>query len=367
MGYSFCDSNRNRKGPKIATIERKLATVVYIEETKPIPNADRICAYRYRNWWVVDQIGKYNVGDKVIAIEIDSWVPHETAPFLTKEGSEPKEYLGVKGQRLKTIKLKGQISQGLIIASDDTHEIGNDVSESLGIIKWENLFIAERSNADCKGSFPSFLKKTDQERVQNIGELYDLWNTFEEWECTEKLDGSSMTVFHYNGEFGVCSRNFELKRNNDNRFWFAAARYDIEKKLSMIGKNIGIQGELIGPSIQGNPYNQSDFKFFVFDITDISEGKKLNPVDAQLFCKENGLDYVPVVNCPAINKECKTSIHDEMIKHASGMSILNKKTIREGVVFKPVLINGVKVQEYVSSEQKSFKVISNEYLLKKGD
>jgi RNA ligase (TIGR02306 family) len=89
---------------------RKLATIREIEEIKPIPEADKICAYRVDDWWVVDTINKYQVNDLVIYCEVDSWIPHELAPFLSK-GQEPREYNGVKGERLKTVKLRGQISQ----------------------------------------------------------------------------------------------------------------------------------------------------------------------------------------------------------------------------------------------------------------
>ena len=84
---------------------RKLATIQCIAEVKTIENADKIVAYRINGWWVVDSKDKYQVGDVVVYCEPDSWVPHELAPFLSK-GKEPREFEGVKGERLRTQKFK---------------------------------------------------------------------------------------------------------------------------------------------------------------------------------------------------------------------------------------------------------------------
>ena len=98
----------------MSDIERKMASVQKIAEIKPIEWADRIVAYRINGWWVVDSKDKYEVGDYVVFSEVDSWIPHELAPFLSK-GKEPREFEGVKGERLKTQKFKNQVSQGLIL------------------------------------------------------------------------------------------------------------------------------------------------------------------------------------------------------------------------------------------------------------
>ena len=94
--------------------ERKMATIRKISAIESIPEADRICTYVIDGWKVVDTIGKYNVGDLVVYCEIDSFIPNSIAPFLTAPDRSPKEYLGVKGERLKTKKLRGVISQGLM-------------------------------------------------------------------------------------------------------------------------------------------------------------------------------------------------------------------------------------------------------------
>ena len=94
---------------------RKLASVQRVLEKKQIAGACLIEAYRVNGWWVVDKKDAYEVGDLVVYCEVDSWIPHTLAPFLTKPGHSPREYLGVKGERLRTVKLKGQISQGLLL------------------------------------------------------------------------------------------------------------------------------------------------------------------------------------------------------------------------------------------------------------
>lgn len=169
-------------------IKRKLASIQKIEEIKPIEGADAIEAYRVLGWWVVSKKDEFKVGDLVCYFEIDSWIPHELAPFLSK-GNEPREYNGVKGERLRTIRLRGQVSQGLLLPihtvwtkhvdfhkfpeantwdwqSDwtDDEVIGLDVTAILGIQKWEAPLPAQLQG-QAKGTFPtSLIPKTDQER-----------------------------------------------------------------------------------------------------------------------------------------------------------------------------------------------------------
>lgn len=145
-----------------------MAEVLQIEEIKSIPGADKICSYRVLGWWVIDQINKYKVGDIIIYCSIDSFIPSDLAPFLTKPGHCPKTYNGVVGEKLRTIKLRKAISQGLILPLSvcDFIEselfVGLDVSYPLGIEKWEPPpeFVA----ADARGNFPSYCPKSDQER-----------------------------------------------------------------------------------------------------------------------------------------------------------------------------------------------------------
>ena len=194
---------------------RKLAKIVSIDSINPIEIADAIEVAIVGGCKVVTKKGDYSVGDLAVYLEIDSWVPTELAPFLSK-GKEPKEFNGVKGERLRTMRLRGQISQGLLlsrlVALNKVGEIHEDmdVTELLNIQKWERAPDTRSSNAfkangKPKGNFPERIHKTDQERVQNIKrELREAIESGERFEVTEKMEGSSMTVYKIDGVFGVC-------------------------------------------------------------------------------------------------------------------------------------------------------------------
>lgn len=352
---------------------RKLASIQRIVEIKPIEGADLIQAYRIDGWWVVDKKGAYQVGDLAIYLEVDSFVPTELAPFLSK-GKEPRVYNGIKGERLRTVRLRKQISQGLLLNPSilgDTHinffngsgrwaigvipegddkfsEFlfeGDDVTERLGIQKWEPP--PEFSHADAKGLFPSFIPKTDQDRIQNIGRNIEAAKAQNlKFEVTEKLEGSSLTAFLFEDQFGVCSRNLELKRSEDNTFWATAIRYGLEEKLRSLGREIALQGELIGPGIQGNIYKLTQFEFHIFDVYDIRAGKYLLPAERRAL-----LDALGLIHAPVIETEFELTTVPEMIKMADGLSALYE-TLREGIVFKQI------------DGDMTFKAISNEYLIK---
>ena len=153
---------------------RKMASIQVIEEIQPIEGADKICAYRIKGWWVVDQINNYVVGDRVIFCEVDSWIPHELAPFLSKS-SGPREYLGVLGNKLRTVRLRKQLSQGLILplhkmGEYTQYEVEDDVSEVLGIVKYDPPQRGGMTGMP-RGNFPSFIRKTDQERCVAKGTM----------------------------------------------------------------------------------------------------------------------------------------------------------------------------------------------------
>jgi RNA ligase (TIGR02306 family) len=346
---------------------RKMASIQKIAEVKAIPDADKICAYRVNGWWIVDQVGKYVVGDLVVYAEPDSFIPSTLAPFLTKPGHFPKTYLGVEGEKLRTIRLRKQLSQGLLLpftpeiaikglgagpgAKFSDYE-GADVSEFLGIVKWEAP--PEFTSADARGSFPSFIIKTDQERVQNC--FRDMEEHFEHqtWEVTEKCEGSSMTVYQRQGDFGVCSRNLDLKESEDNTFWKMAIELGLKEKLIEGGLNIAIQGELCGPGIQGNIYNLTKHMFFVFDIFDIDKFEYFNPHERRFHTALLGLTDVPVLEREAnlVGHTCES-----LLSKADGQSVLGLiGCLREGEVYK---LN--------SNRRISFKAVSNKYLEKVKD
>lgn len=336
---------------------RKMASIRKIGEINAILGADAIEVATVDGWKVVVKKGEYTAGDLVVYCEIDSWIPTELAAFLSK-GKEPREYNGVKGERLRTVKLRGQLSQGLLlprqVALDKVGEIaeGMDVTELLGIQKWEPVIPAQLAG-QVRGNFPSAVPKTDQERAQNlIKEIFEAYSDGHLFEVTEKLEGSSCTMYLDNDrEFHVCSRNLDLKYDENNAFWKAAIKYDVENKMKGWDyQGYAIQGELVGPGIQGNIYKLTDLDFFVYDIYDAVRGYYLNPKARQSVVKELGLKHVPVL---ANDKDLGTGEVDYLLSLADGKSVLGDITgpLREGLVYKDML-GGM-----------SFKVISNAYLL----
>lgn len=345
---------------------RKMATVRRIDDIRPIPDADAIECAVVGGWTVVVRKGEFTAGELAVYCEIDSWIPTEIAPFLSK-GQEPREYEGIKGERLRTVKLRGQLSQGLLLPLKDVWKDwlaenikkhvreGDDVSESLNIKKYDAPIPAQLAG-EVKGAFPDFIPKTDQERIQNLSAELDAWRQQADfWEVTEKLDGSSMTVYVRDDEVGVCSRNLELKRDHNNSLWKAVYQQGIEEVLvayqSFDNCNIALQGELIGEGIQGNPYKIKGQKFFIFDIYNIDQGRYFTSSERLKFCESTGLAHVPVIDRGGL------LIHslDRILAGAEGTSELNTTTEREGLVFKRC------------DGAVSFKAISNRFLIKTGN
>ena len=334
-------------------MERKLASVRKISDLSPIEGADKIEVATIDGWKVV--VAKdvnHKVGDLVVYCEVDSFLPiREEFEFLRK--SSYKKMGDQEGFRLKTIKLRGQLSQGLILPfhvlpfGEGFHE-GQDVTEVLGIIKYEPPVPAELAGK-VKGLFPSFLRKTDEERVQNLASEYEEYRTSDhKFYVTEKLDGSSATFYLRNGEFGVCSRNLELLETEGNTFWKVARELNLENKMKSLGKNISIQAELIGESVQGNPYKIKGQTIRCFNLYNIDTQEYSSLTEFKDTVEMLGLETVPVLDT---NFKLPDTI-DELLKFADSKSELNPNYDREGIVIRTL------------DRKISFKVISNKFLLK---
>lgn len=335
-------------------MERKLASIRHITDIQPIEGADKIELATVDGWKIVvaKDVG-HKVGDWVVYCEIDSFLPiRPEFEFLRK--SSYKKMGDQEGFRLKTIKLRGQISQGLIlpisIFGDFTWTAyeGLDVTERLGIVKYEPPIPAELSGK-VKSTFPSFITKTDEERIQNLVKYFQNWKESDkEFYVAEKLDGSSATFYIKNGEFGVCSRNLDLLETEGNTFWKVARELDIEDKLKILNENIAIQGELIGEGIQGNPYKIKGHTVRFFNAYDISKQERI-PFEYFLkLINALGLETVPILDQ---NFKLPDTIYD-LLDYAEDKSALNDQTEREGVVIRS------------TDGTISFKVISNKFLLK---
>ncbi len=319
-------------------MERKLATIREITDIRPIEGADMIELASVGGWNVVvaKNVG-HKIGDKVVYCEIDSFLPiREEFEFLRK--SSYKKMDDQEGFRLKTIKLRGQVSQGLILPISVVpivqfatgHDLpeGLDVTEMLGIVKYEPPIPAELSGK-VKGGFPSFLRKADEERIQNLVKEYEEYKltSKHQFYMTEKLDGSSATFYMNDGVFGVCSRNLELLETEGNTFWKVARELDLENKLKDKG-NICLQGELIGEGIQGNPYKIKGQTVHFFNGFDIDTQTRMNINDFLILLDELELLSVPILDVVFLLPDTV----EGMLKLAEDKSRLNKLTEREGVV-----------------------------------
>jgi len=343
---------------------RKMATIRKIDALRPIEGADTIECAIVGGWTVVAKKGEYTAGDLAVYCEIDSFIPTAIAPFLTKAGQYPKTFEGVEGERLRTMKLRGQLSQGLLLPLsvltmvDSLLFEGLDVSIPLGIIKYEAPVPAQLAG-EVRGMFPSFMPKTDQERIQNLSAEFAQWQTNKlTWEVTEKLDGSSMTVYVNGDDHGVCSRNLNLKDTEGNSLWKVAHRDQIISAIFESGRNLAVQGEIVGEGIQGNAYKIKGQSFYVFDIYDIDAGRYLNPVERKEFCDLYGIMHVPVLAYKAeLYDTLGIATIEQVLKFAEAKSVMGDITgpEREGLVFK------------CHEREVSFKAISNKFLLKTKD
>lgn len=332
-------------------MERKLASPVVIDDVQPIEGADLIEVATVKGWKLVIKKGEFKIGDHAVYCEIDSFLPvKEEFEFLRK--SSFRRMGEQEGFRLKTMRMRGQISQGLLLPihllEGYTYQLGEDVSARLGVIKYEPPMPAALGGI-AKGLFPSFIPKTDEERIQNLSADYEKFKQHTFY-VTEKLDGSSVTYYLNEGSFGVCSRNLDLEESEENSFWKVAGKEDIAAKLAALGKNIAIQGELIGEGVQGNPYGLRGQTVRFFNAFNIDEYRYFGLEEFTALITSLGLQTVPILE---LNYTLPASL-DELLTIADGASVLSpqgKLVEREGLVIR-------------STDRKiSFKVISNKFLL----
>lgn len=359
---------------------RKLASIQRIASLSPIEGADKIVKATVLGWEVVVQKGSFKEGDLVVYCEVDSILP-EKPEF---------EFLRERKFRIKTIKLKGQVSQGICfpmsILKNSGYKEGYDVTDVLGITKHDPQALLEQKEADRIASiqknrltkffmrypwyrrlvfkpsrlpFPAWIKKTNEDRIQLFPNICtDKADSV--FSITEKIDGQSGTFFVIKNDakwqfwkpylFGVCSRNFQLLRDDGQSYWDVAKTYDIKRSLIELSKRLEfnsavIQGEIIGPKIQGNKYKVSHNMLYVFNI--IFRSKPMPTFEHGYWAEYLGLTTVPLVDSDV---HLKKSI-PEMVEYSKGNSILNDSVPREGIVCR-------------DDRGTSFKVINPDFLLK---
>jgi len=363
--------------------KRKLATIRKVKEIRPIPGADKIELAIVDGWQCVIRKGNFKPGDYGVYFEIDSFLPIEydnkRYEFLKdscyRELENQNPGYRDKGYRIKTIKLRGQLSQGLLMPINEfpeligemgvstLSELKADFSKTLNVTIYHTP-IAPDMMGKVKGVRPAWIQRTgaDMERIQNVFDEYSMKYKNVEFEVTEKLDGTSKTVYWKDGKFGICSRNLDFQRN-DNIYWQVAEKIGLEKALRNLGMNIALQGELIGPGIQKNRLQLKERDFYLFDIWDIDKQRYLDGFKRQIIFDAINLTaklkHVPMEHLSYEVFCGKDATLTNLLRWANGSSLINQKVKREGLVFKSI--------KHVDGEIIKFKIINNAYLLKEGE
>lgn len=385
---------------------RKLAHVEKIVDIRPIPNADKIEVATVLGWQVVIKKGEFKPGDRVVYIEIDSRVPKDNPYFA---------FLQDRNYKVKSIKLRKTVSQGLIVPMsllpEGVYQDGDDVTDLLGITKIEEDYVQPKVSKEVqlkqrhkkltqnkvfqwfmkfgwfrkiafktlipkkkKKNWPDWIIRTDEPRCQNLPWILENKAPFI---VSEKLDGTSSTFsLHKEGrkwKFYVCSRNVVQdtpeKRSylNDvngiegNTYWEMAEKYNIEQALILLKDKLGareyvtLQGETVGEGIQKNKYNFKGHDIFFFNL--IVDGNKIDSVSASRILEAIYYDNHELFDekfrwVPIIATDyVLPDTFEELMEYSTGKSSL-EDTLREGYVFRNY------------EEGISFKCVSNEFLLK---
>jgi len=358
--------NEKRENMKLASAERIL-------KIEPIEGADLIQKATVLGWELVIKKDEFKVGDLAGYIQIDTVAP-ETPQF---------EFLRERKFRVRTIKLRKQISQGLLVPlPEGKWKEADDLTDALGVKKfskdnevevrprvpkvwykkWWYMFkynvlvkVFPGLKTFNRVAFPKHLVPiTDEERIQNIPGVLETYKG-RDFIVSEKLDGSSITIIHEVSRFGkhkyrVCSRRFELF-NTNNEWHRVVKSTGFEEKVKAIcyhkevgSNNVIVQGEFIGQP-QGNKYQLEANEIRLFNI--YVNGKRLPQDQFYRIC-----DELEIPCCPMIGNLSLNFTLPEIMQFAEGKSLLNKTAEREGLVFRCI------------DDNMSFKVISNKWLLK---
>ena len=404
------------------TQERELAYVVLIDGIEPIPGYDRVETAIVGGWHVIVQKDQFKVGDPAIYFEIDSRVPKDKECFA---------FLEKRNYKVKTLKMCKTISQGLLMKAEDFgwktmkdavldydgeyHYVFDDtrfLTKKLGVTyaddednqrkapsmdkykkmaqrhpnifkkpwaRWmmkrewgrKLMFFFFGKKKDKKGGWPSWVAKTDEERIQNMPWIL---NDTGRWIITEKIDGSSTTFTMKRGkrgknEFYVCSRNvcFDSVDKpcyyDTNIYWEMAQKYDMYNILAKLleitpeAEWVTVQGETYGAGIQKRDYSMDGHDFKAFNLI-FSHCGRYGTLEMQTLLEGLGVPCVPVVNddfyfdfLDKVKLEGENNRVDTLLNMATGKSEIDMLP-REGYVLRS------------ADGTKSFKAVSNDFLLK---
>lgn len=354
---------------------RKLASVQLVENISPIDGADSIEKIQVLGWELVSKKGEFRPGELCVYFECDSILPDLPIFEFVKRGSDRSSAL-----RLRTIKLRGVVSQGLAMPvsildefgeSGHKWEIGDDVSELIGVKKWEPPPPSGNISNVPKSNFPHYVPKTDETRIQSVPRLLDELSGVEVYVAV-KMDGCSATYIHHQGEYHVCSRNLSLKSMSEKQelyqrllsegknppvpvidhWWEISDKLGLKEKLEKEG-NFSVQGEICGPAIQKNRLKLTENNFFAFNVYSIDDKRYLDLDEMLDFCNRLNIPTVPIETKMTLNHSVKDLLEMAQGKYPGGHE-------REGIVVRPTK----EMYSEILKGRASFKVISNKFLLK---
>lgn len=323
---------------------RKLASVQIVHDIVPIKGADKIELAKVEGFQAVIKKGEFHVGDKCIYIETDSICP-DTKQF---------EFLG-KNKRIRLMKLRGVISQGLVLPYTGDEPVGTDLTKQLGITKFELQDTTFNCSAK-RGEFPVDIPKSDEIRAQNI---LDVLKEYKGTTCTytEKLDGTSTTVYMESDGLHIASRNQDVQDSDTSTYWNTVKESNIPKLLEKYPR-LCVQGELIGTGVQKNPYKLTTHKIYVFNIYNRDTNTYYTQKELENICNKFNID-----TCPYLGTMIVTDDIDKLVVLSIGTSKI-ANTPREGIVCRPE----TNVEDYehgFAGNRLSFKIINPQYVLKK--
>ena len=353
-----------------------LATLQTISAITKAENSDNLEIAKVMGWHVVVKKGEFKVGDRCVYVEIDSVMP-----------VKPEyEFLAPRRYRVRTVKLRGNLSQGLclpldVVPKDITlTDEGQDLTDHLGIVKYEKPSVAR---GQAEGGFPTHtIPKTDEPMIQSYKQfLKSMLVRGDEYYISTKMDGSSGTFYKFNDHIGVCSRNLELKTDSalpgyhEDRWLRVYEKYNIREKLLKYNKNIALQGEVYGPGIQSNNAGSPDVRLQLFNVWDIDNmryldfdefiavAKELDIPTVQILFEGKYPEFKADISSPTYYEESEKATDSEMdrlIALAETLKYPNGHAA-EGMVIRP------KKNYDIKGYRVSFKVLNNKYLLSEKD
>ena len=343
---------------------RKLASIQKIWSIEPIEGADRIELAHVLGWQCVVNKGQFKPYDDAVYFEIDSFLPIRPEFEFMRSSSYKKTDIMGEGFKLRTMRFRGQISQGLLLPKDSFPEIpsdvelGTDVAELLGVRKWE---IEERATTGGTviGSLPYDIPHTDETRVQEDPELIKAFAGLEYYIST-KMDGSSHSIGIDEDGFHVAGHNYEYADDGKSSFYNLVNERGYKEKITEFAKQnqlkmFTVQGELCAPGIQQNRLRLLKPEWYVFTIRE--DGKRVGLKRMLEICEELGFQHVPIEEID-VDLPSKYPTVDALLERADGEYPNGGK--KEGIVIRPT----EPVFCPMISASLSMKVVSNKYLLK---